>query len=84
MMIIIWYANIWDAKSLPFMSTTLRSADGSSYPISKVFKNGILDKAVLAEQGLPMLAGSFAYAVFMANAAVCASVHHCLDTISHS
>ncbi|PIA93749.1 Oligopeptide transporter 3 [Cercospora beticola] len=76
MMIIIWYANIWDAKSLPFMSTTLRSADGSSYPISKVFKNGILDKAVLAEQGLPRLAGSFAYAVFMANAAIGALITH--------
>lgn len=66
----IYYTNQWDAKSQPFMSTKLRSEDGGSYPTAKVFAGGILDHAALAKYGIPMLSGTFAYAMFMANAAV--------------
>lgn len=69
-MLAIYYRNGWDAKSQPFMSTRLRSEDGGAYPIAEVFKNGILDKNALAEYGIPRLTGTFAYAMFMANAAV--------------
>ena len=67
----IYYNNNWDAKSQLFMSTRLRTADGKSYPITKVFVNGVLDHNALAEYGLPRLTATFAYAMFMANAAVC-------------
>jgi OPT family oligopeptide transporter len=73
----IYYSNTWGAKSLPFMSTRLLSADGSKYPIASVFKGGILDHAALAEYGIPSLSGTFAYAMFMANAAIGALVAHC-------
>lgn len=66
----IYYTNAWDAKSQPFMSTRLRTADGKAYPTSKVFVGGILDKTAFAKYGIPRLTGSFAYAMFMANAAV--------------
>lgn len=66
----IYYGNGWNAKSQPFMSTQLRTAAGSKYPTSKVFKGGILDKEAFAKFGIPKLTGSFAYAMFMANAAV--------------
>lgn len=66
----IYYGNGWNAKSQPFMSTKLRTAAGGQYPTSKVFKGGILDKAAFAKYGVPKLTGSFAYAMFMANAAV--------------
>ncbi len=66
----IYYTNAWDAKSLPFMSTQLRSADGSPYPIGKVFVGGVLDQDAFAKYGVPSLAASFAYAMFIANAAV--------------
>ena len=66
----IYYSNGWNAKSQPFMSTRLRSDDGSSYPVSKVFNMGVLDKEAFARYGVPRLTGSFAYAMFMANAAV--------------
>lgn len=69
-MIGIYYTNAWDALSQPFMSTRLRSADGSTYPVNKVFANGILDREAFARFGIPRLTGSFAYAIFMANAAV--------------
>jgi hypothetical protein len=69
-MIGIYYSNTWGAKSLPFMSTKLLNADGSRYPISEVFANGRFDKEAFALHGVPKLAGSFAYGLFMANAAV--------------
>lgn len=66
----IYYTNAWDAKSQPFMSTRLRTEAGKAYPTAKVFVGGILDKTALAKYGIPRLTGSFAYAMFMANAAV--------------
>jgi hypothetical protein len=66
----IYYGNVWSAKSLPFMSTRLLSADGSRYPIAEVFSGGVLDKNALATYGIPKLSATFAYAMFMANAAV--------------
>ncbi|KOS18852.1 Oligopeptide transporter 6 [Escovopsis weberi] len=73
----IYYTNAWGSRTQPFMSTQLRSQDGSKYPISKVFKAGILDEQALEEYGIPMLTGSFAYAMFMANAAIGALIAHC-------
>lgn len=66
----IYYNNVWGAKSLPFMSTSLRSEDGSSYPVSDVFIGGVLNNTALEEYGLPKLTGTFAYSMLMANAAV--------------
>lgn len=66
----IYYTNAWGAKSQPFMSTRLRSEDGSAYPITKVFTGGVLNQEAFAQYGIPRLTGSFAYAMFMANAAV--------------
>lgn len=71
----IYYSNTWDAKTQPFMSTKLRSVDGGKYPIAKIFKNGILDQEALATYGPPRLTGSFAYAMFMANAAVSVEIY---------
>ncbi|KKY31697.1 putative opt oligopeptide transporter [Diaporthe ampelina] len=73
----IYYTNAWESKSLPFMSTTLRTDDGGKYPIAEVFTGGVLNQTALAENGLPRLTGTFAYAMFMANAAIGALVLHC-------
>jgi hypothetical protein len=69
-MIGIYYGNGWDAKSLPFMSTKLLMSNGTAYPVSDVFVDGVLDEAQLLNYGLPKLTGTFAFAMFMANAAV--------------
>ncbi|KAH8694915.1 putative oligopeptide transporter [Talaromyces proteolyticus] len=76
-MLAIYYGNAWGARSLPFMSTQLLKADGSRYPIAKVFTGGILNTDALATYGIPRLSGSFAYAMFIANAAIGAMVAHC-------
>lgn len=66
----IYYSNAWGSRSLPFMSTQLRSSNGTSYPITEVFDGAVLNEESLAKYGIPRLSGSFAYAMFMANAAV--------------
>lgn len=70
----IYYGNAWNAKSYPFMSTRLLTQEGGKYPSTKVFVAGVLDKTALAKYGLPRLTGTFAYAMFMANAAVSESI----------
>lgn len=74
----VYWGNAWDAKELPFMSTRLRMDNGTTYPIDEVFVGGVLDTDALAEFGLPRLTGTFAFALFMANAAVCSHLHACL------
>ncbi|THY39883.1 peptide transporter [Aureobasidium pullulans] len=75
-MLIIYYTDTWESKSQPFMSTQLRSQDGKKYPISKVFVGGVLDEEALQKYGIPRLTGTFAYAMFMANAAIGALIAH--------
>ena len=66
----VYYGNVWNAKSLPFMSTRLLTPEGKRYPSASVFVDGVLDKSALVKYGTPVLSGTFAYAMFMANAAV--------------
>jgi hypothetical protein len=66
----IYYGNSWNSRSLPFMSSRMLMSNGIAYPISDVFPGGILDKAALINYRLPKLTGTFAFAMFMANAAV--------------
>lgn len=66
----IYYTDVWDAKSLPFMSTSLRQANGTVYPSADVFPNGNLDHDALETYGIPRMTGTFAYSMLMANAAV--------------
>ncbi|KAK7917608.1 peptide transporter [Apiospora marii] len=74
----IYWGDAWGSRSLPFMSTLLRSADGSKYPITKVFVNGVLDESMLEKYGVPRLAGTMAYGLFIANAAIGALIMHCI------
>ncbi|KFY04432.1 hypothetical protein V491_09345 [Pseudogymnoascus sp. VKM F-3775] len=77
-MIGIYYTDAFSSKSLPFMSSRLLSDDGSAYPIKKVFAGGVLDTDALATYGNPSITGTFAYAMFMANAAIGALIAHCI------
>ncbi|UZP38789.1 hypothetical protein NXS19_006605 [Fusarium pseudograminearum] len=77
-MLCIYYGNGWGARSLPFMSTRLLLENGTTYPVAQVFEGGILNEERLLEFGLPRLTGTFAYAMFMANAAIGALILHCI------
>lgn len=52
------------------MSTKLLLNNGTSYPVKDVFVDGVLDETALFNYGLPKLTGTFAFSMFMANAAV--------------
>ncbi|EGX88236.1 oligopeptide transporter, putative [Cordyceps militaris CM01] len=77
-MVGIYYNNVWESRAQPFMSTRLRSASGSAYPVGKVFSGGILNETAFEQYGVPRLTGSFAYAMLMANAAIGALIMHCI------
>ncbi|CAG8902131.1 unnamed protein product [Penicillium egyptiacum] len=77
-MIGIYYGNGWNSRSLPFMSTRLLTNNGTAYPLGDVFPGGILDEVALAKHGLPRITGTFAFAMFMANAAMGALIVHCI------
>lgn len=77
-MLAIYYGNGWNAKDLPFMTTSLRTADGDKYPSTAVFAGGVLNETALADYGPPHLSGTFAFAMFMANAAIGALIAHCI------
>jgi hypothetical protein len=78
-MIGIYYGNAWGSKSLPFMSTDLLLTNGTTYPVSEVFNGGVLDEQALLSFGIPKLSGSFAYAMFMGNAAVSNLTSHLIS-----
>ncbi|EPS26976.1 hypothetical protein PDE_01916 [Penicillium oxalicum 114-2] len=73
----IYYGNVWGSRSLPFMSTRLLTEEGKAYPLAKIFPGGQLDESQLAKYGIPRLTGTFAFAMFMANAAIGALIAHC-------
>lgn len=78
----IYYTNAWNSKSQPFMSTRLRTEEGGSYPVAKVFVGGVLDEGALQKYGVPRLTGSFAFSMFMANGAVSAILRWRLTIIN--
>ncbi|KAL1412167.1 hypothetical protein Q8F55_003176 [Vanrija albida] len=75
-MLAVYYGNAWGAKSQPFMSTSLRTAEGGRYNSSAVFINGILDEAKLEQVGLPQLSGTYTWALLIGNAAIGALIGH--------
>jgi hypothetical protein len=66
----VYYGNAWNALRYPFQATSLRRDDGTRYSSTKVFDNGILNHEKLAAYGLPHLAGTYAWGMVLANAAV--------------
>jgi hypothetical protein len=66
----VYYGNAWNALNYPFQATSLRRDDGSRYLSTKIFDDGILNLEKLKEYGLPHLAGTYAWGLVVANAAV--------------
>ncbi|CAO1621252.1 unnamed protein product [Parajaminaea phylloscopi] len=55
-LIIAYNANVWNAKSLPFMTATLYNANGTVWSQGSIFDADFhLNATALAEQGLPRL-----------------------------
>lgn len=52
------------------MPTRLRTGDSKVYPVTEVFTGGTLNHDAVSKFGIPRLASTFAYSLFMANVAV--------------
>ena len=72
----IYYGNVWNSKSFPFMSTHIFSDSGKTYDQTAVFVDGVLDKAKLAKYGYPNVAGTYAWGMLARNAAIGGLVAH--------
>lgn len=72
----IYYGNVWNSKSFPFMSTSIYTANGTQYNQTAVFVDGILDKQMLQDVGFPHVTGAYAWGMLMQNAAIGGLVAH--------
>ncbi|KAJ5523608.1 OPT peptide transporter Mtd1 [Penicillium frequentans] len=75
----LYYSNTWNAKSFPFMSTSLFSSNGSTFSTTSILNSqGIIDEAKLEATGLPYLTSSTVWGYFTQNLAIGALISHVL------
>ncbi|KAI1377096.1 OPT peptide transporter Mtd1 [Hypoxylon crocopeplum] len=73
----LYYSDTWNAKSFPFMSTSLFSGNGTVFhPTSILNDQGIVDQSKLNEVGLPYLTSSTVWGYFTQNLAIGALITH--------
>lgn len=75
----VYYNNIWNAKTFPFISQTLFYANGSVYNQLLILNNNLeVDPALLAEQGLPSAAATGVVLLLTTNLGMAATFTHLL------
>ncbi|KAJ6507971.1 OPT oligopeptide transporter protein-domain-containing protein [Mycena vitilis] len=75
----VYYSNIWNAKSFPFLSQELFYANGSVYDQLLILNNNFeVDPTMLAEQGLPFYAATWVVALLGTNLGTAATFTHLL------
>ncbi|KAI9356514.1 peptide transporter MTD1 [Zopfochytrium polystomum] len=75
---ILYYNNVWNAKTFPFMSQSLYRANGTKYVQANILTNNTLDEAKYAAYGQPYYAMSWAFNTMMQNMSVTAAIVHIL------
>ncbi|KAJ3112022.1 hypothetical protein HK100_002470, partial [Physocladia obscura] len=73
---IMYYANVWNAKTFPFMAQGLYRANGTSFKQANILTNNTLDEAKYAAYGQPYYSVSWAFNTMMQNMSVTAGVVH--------
>ncbi|KAJ7126834.1 OPT oligopeptide transporter protein-domain-containing protein [Mycena epipterygia] len=77
--IAVYYNNIWEAKTFPFLSQTLFYANGSEYDQLLILNNNFeVDPTLLAEQGLPFYASTWVVQLLTTNLGMAATFTHLL------
>ncbi|KAH8894602.1 peptide transporter MTD1 [Thozetella sp. PMI_491] len=73
----LYYSNAWNAKSFPFMSTSMFLANGTKFtPKSIMNSEGSIDNAKLSAVGLPYMTASAIWGYFTMNLAMGALISH--------
>lgn len=84
---VIWYAamlglfynNVWNAKTFPFMSTSLFQSNGTQFSTASIInREGTINFGKLSTTGLPSLTSSTAWGYLTANLAIGALITHVL------
>ncbi|KAJ3248951.1 hypothetical protein HDU77_007926 [Chytriomyces hyalinus] len=76
---ILYYSNVWNAKTFPFMSQSLYTVDGKKYNQTKILgADNSLDEARYAAYGQPYYSASWAFNTMMQNMSVTAGIVHVL------
>ncbi|KAJ7261805.1 OPT oligopeptide transporter protein-domain-containing protein [Mycena haematopus] len=77
--IAVYYNNIWNAKTFPFLSQTLFYANGSVYDQLLILNDNLqVDPTLLAEQGLPFYASTWVVQLLTTNLGMAATFTHLL------
>ncbi|KAJ7455304.1 OPT oligopeptide transporter protein-domain-containing protein [Mycena galericulata] len=77
--IAVYYNNIWNAKTFPFLSQTLFYANGSVYDQLLILNDNFeVDPTLLAEQGLPFYASTWVVQLLTTNLGMAATFTHLL------
>ncbi|KAF9225684.1 OPT superfamily oligopeptide transporter [Gyrodon lividus] len=75
----IYYSNAWNSKTLPMMSSSIFSANGSIYDQDAVFGSTFqLNQTALEEIGLPYLTGSNVWLNITNSLAIGGLIAHCV------
>ncbi|KAI0049000.1 OPT oligopeptide transporter [Auriscalpium vulgare] len=75
----VYYKNIWDAKTFPFLSQTLFYENGTEYNQTLILNSNYeVDKTLLAEQGLPFYAATWVVQLLTTNLGMAATFTHIL------
>ncbi|KAF7588561.1 hypothetical protein BBP40_005516 [Aspergillus hancockii] len=75
----LYYSNAWDAKTFPFMSSSLFQSNGTRFSTSSVMNShGTIDFEKLEKIGVPSLTSSSAWGYLTANLAIGALITHVL------
>ncbi|KAI0266365.1 OPT oligopeptide transporter protein-domain-containing protein [Gloeopeniophorella convolvens] len=73
----VYYKNIWNAKSLPFLSQTLFYQNGTEYNQTLILNSNYeVDKTLLAEQGLPYYSATWVVQLLTTNLGMAATFTH--------
>ncbi|KAJ7364210.1 OPT oligopeptide transporter protein-domain-containing protein [Mycena albidolilacea] len=75
----VYYNNIWNAKTFPFLSQTLFYANGSVYDQLLILNDKFeVDPTLLAEQGLPFYSSTWVVQLLTTNLGMAATFTHLL------
>ncbi|KAG6857387.1 hypothetical protein H0H87_004749 [Tephrocybe sp. NHM501043] len=75
----VYYKNIWDSKSFPFLSQELFYANGTVYDQLRILNDQLeVDKELLEKEGLPFYAGTWVVQLLTTNLGMAATFTHLL------
>lgn len=76
-MLSLYYGNVWDTQTFPFMSTSLFQSNGTKLSTTSILNDrGTIDPTKLEAIGLPHLTFSTVWGLFTVNAAIGALITH--------